>query len=208
MYYYLSYLFKVFELLYGPPVLLNGLAALVLKKLEVLILQHHYKLSLERLQRLHKASPDSVVHFLGGSLHLQGLLHIRQLSLLEMISRLGRDNILYKIGCSTLSNSKPSSHSWFLQVQTICQQYSLPIPLSVLTNPQSKFSFKNKVRSHAKPSFHSLAKPHPLWSSAGPNPYEEQKATIQANMLSGGYHSCWLSRHWSGDSSGTCSLPS
>ena len=79
MYYYLSYLFKVFELLYGPPVLLNGLAALVLKKLEVLILQHHYKLSLERLQRLHKASPDSVVHFLGGSLHLQGLLHIRQL---------------------------------------------------------------------------------------------------------------------------------
>ena len=42
------------EVLYGAPVLLSGLAALVLSKAEVSSLQHHYKVSLERLQKLHK----------------------------------------------------------------------------------------------------------------------------------------------------------
>ena len=57
------------------------------------------------------------------------------------------------------------------------------------------------------PQFYSLTKPHPIWTSAGNNPYEVEKAGCQARMLSGRYRSCWLSRHWSGDSSGFCSLP-
>ena len=57
-----------------------------------------------------------------------------------------------------------------------------------------------------KPNFYSLSKPHPVWSCAGANPYEVRKATVQAQMLSGRYRSCWLSRHWSGES-GMCSLP-
>ena len=77
------------ECLYGSPVLLSGLSALVLSKAEINILTHHYKVSLERLQRLHKATPDVVVYFLGGSLLLPALLHIRQLTLLGMIGRLG-----------------------------------------------------------------------------------------------------------------------
>ena len=32
--------------------------------------------------------------------------------------------------------------------------------------------------------------------------------TVQAKFLSGRYRTCWLSRHWSGDPSGSCSLPS
>ena len=217
------------EMLYGCPVLLSGLAALVLSKSEVDILQHHYKLNLERLQRLHKSTPESVVYFLGGSLPLPALLHIRQLSLLGMIARLGPDNILHKLGCSSLSNAKPSSRSWFLQVKGICSKYSLPDPLTILANPSSKCSLKRIVKSKIvdfwekrlrsdaskltslgffKPHFYSLAKPHPIWSSAGNNPYEVEKACIQARMLSGRFRSCWLSRHWSGDSSGSCSLPS
>ena len=39
------------------------------------------------------------------------------------------------------------------------------------------------------------------------NPYEVKKACVQAKMLSGRFRTCWLSRHWSGDSSGSCSLP-
>ena len=58
-----------------------------------------------------------------------------------------------------------------------------------------------------KAHFYSLSKPHPLWSTAGENPYEVEKACIQAKMLSGRYRTCWLTRHWSGDSSGNCSLP-
>ena len=107
-------------------------------------------------------------------------------------------------------------------------QYSLPDPLSILTSPPNKGSFKTKTRSHVmdfwesklrvaaakldslcffKANFYSLSKPHPIWSTAGSNPYEVEKACVQAKMLSGRYRTCLLSRHWSGDSSGKCSLP-
>ena len=83
------------ELLYGSPVLLSGLPSLVLSKSEIAILQHHYKLTLERIQKLNKATPESVVYCLGGSLPLPALLHIRQLSILGMIGRLGPIHILH-----------------------------------------------------------------------------------------------------------------
>ena len=214
------------ELLYGSSVLLSGMAALVLSKCEVEILHHHYKLKLEQLQRLHKATPEPVVFFLGGSLPLPALLDLRQLSLLGMIAHLGPNHILHRIACSTLSSTKPSSHSWF--IQNICDQYSLPDPMSTLTNPPTKSSYKNKVKSSIihfwetklrqkassldsliffKSQFYSLSKPHPIWTSAGSNPYEVKKACVQARMLSGRYRTCWLSRHWTSDSCGSCSLP-
>ena len=64
------------ENLYGCPVLLSGLAALVLSKVEISALNHHYKTNLERLQKLHRATPEAVVCFLGGSLPLPALLHL------------------------------------------------------------------------------------------------------------------------------------
>ena len=82
------------ERLYGAPVLLSGLSSLILNKSEEESVHHHYKVSLERLQRLYKATPAPVVFFLAGSLPAPGLLHLRQLSLLGMIARLGPDSIL------------------------------------------------------------------------------------------------------------------
>ena len=218
------------ERLYGSSVLLSGLAALVLNKAETDILHQHYKECLERLQKLHSKTPEPVVCFLGGSLPLTALLHLRQLSLLGMIARLGPSNILHQHGTFVLTAAKPPARSWFLQVKDICSQYSLPGPLSVLASPPTKSSFKNNTKSHVidfwetklraasdvsklpsllffHPKFYSLTKPHPIWTTAGGNPYEVEKACIQAKMLSGRYRTCWLSRHWSGDSSGICSLP-
>ena len=216
------------ELLYGSPVLLSGLPSLVLSKSEISILHHHYKLKLEKLQKLHRGTPECVVFFLGGSLPLTALLHIRQLSILSMISRLGPSNILHKIGTFALLNSKPSSRSWFLHVRNICSQYSLPDPLTVLNSPPTKSSYKSLVKSKItdfyevrlrleasnlpslaffRPQFYSLRKPHPIWLSAGSNPYEVEKAVCQAKMLSGRYRTCYLARHWSGNSAGHCSLP-
>ena len=216
------------ELLYGSPRLLSGLSSLVLSKAEKDILHHHYKVSLERLQRLHKATPEPVVNFLGGSLPLTALLDLRQLSLLGMISRLGPSNILHRHGSHVLCNAKPSSRYWFLQVRDISTKYSLPDPLTILNNPPTKCSYKRLAKSMVvdfwekkfrqdasrldsliffKPEFYSLVKPHPIWTSAGSNPYEVEKATCQAKMLSGRFRTCYLSRHWSGDSSGSCSLP-
>ena len=97
------------EHLYGTPVLLSGLASLVLSKAEISALHHHYKLNLERLQKLHRASPEPVVCFLGGSLPLTALLHLRQLSLLIMIAHLGPDHVLHQLGSSVLSAANPPS---------------------------------------------------------------------------------------------------
>ena len=218
------------ELLYGAPRLLSGLASQVLNKAEKNILHHHYKKSLEKLQRLHKSTPESVVFFLGGSLPLIALLEFRQISLLGMISRLDSSNILRRHAVNILSTAdKPSSRSWFTQVKDLCSKYDIPDPMTLFTaNPPTKGLFKRsvkakitsyweiKLRSDAanlssltffKPQFYSLSRPHPMWTSAGNNPHEVEKACYQAKMISGRFRTCWLSRHWSGDKSGSCSLP-
>ena len=58
------------------------------------------------------------------------------------------------------------------------------------------------------PNFMSLKSPHPIWSSAGTNRYEINKAIIQARMLSGPYRTEGLCRFWSTNRSGSCLLPS
>ena len=53
----------------------------------------------------------------------------------------------------------------------------------------------------------SLSTPSPLLTSCRGNSHEVRKATIQIRMLSGRYRTCWLRRHWSGDTSGACRVP-
>ena len=53
----------------------------------------------------------------------------------------------------------------------------------------------------------SLIKPHLLWLTCGSNPFEVNKAVIQARMLSGRYITDKLARHWSQNEAGHCSLP-
>ena len=146
-----------------------------------------------------------------------------------MISRLPPTNILNRIAQTALSKAQPGSRSWFLQVRDICTKYSLPSAVSILQSPLSKASYKTLIRGkvfdfwerklradveklpslqYFKPQFYSLKTPHPIWTCAGNNPYEVEKASCQARMLSGRYRTCWLARHWSGDSSGSCLLPS
>ena len=112
------------EQMYGVPVLLSGLGSLVLSKTEMCCLDHHFKVGLEQLQRLYKSTPAPVVYFLAGSLPASALLHLRQLSLLTMISRLGPSNILHKHGVNALSCPAGYPKSWFLQVRQICLQPS------------------------------------------------------------------------------------
>ena len=81
------------EVLYGQPVLLSCLSALVLTCQELDTLNRFYKINLQRLQKLYRGTPDPVVYFLGGSLPLSALLDLRSLSLLGMISQLGPSHI-------------------------------------------------------------------------------------------------------------------
>ena len=123
---------------------------------------------------------------------------MRQLPLFGIICQLEDSNLLYKVAHSTLSRPSIPSKSWFKQIQRLCNQYSLPDPLTLLPNPPSKPTFKKLTKSriysfwekklrrqvhelssltYFLPQFHSLAKPHPIWSTAGNNPYEVQIAT-------------------------------
>ena len=47
-----------------------------------------------------------------------------------------------------------------------------------------------------KPNFMSLLSPHPLWSFCSSNPFETNKAVVQAALVSGRYKSDYHSRHW------------
>ena len=189
------------EKLYGVPVLLSGLGALVMSKTEEDSLDQHFKSSLERFQRLYKATPAPVVHFLAGSLPASALLHLRQLSLLGMISRLGHSNILHRVAIQALSTPENYKNSWFLKVKDICYQYCLPDPLTILSSPPSHNSYKNTTKqkvldfwnskfraavnsldslSMFKADYMSLSQPHPIWSTAGSSPFEVKKATVQS----------------------------
>ena len=211
--------------LYATPVLLSGLASLYISKKELDMIDCHYRNTLQCLLRLHKRTPQCVVYFLSGSLPGSALLHLRQLSVFGMICRMP-DNILHTHAVNIYSSVTISKVSWFHQIRQICLQYGLPYPLDMLTYPMEKFNFKKLVKSKVisyweirlrkeaelltslssfKPSFMSLTRPHPLWTTAGHSPRKVAMALVQALMLSGRYRTNSLLRHWS-STDGSCSL--
>jgi hypothetical protein len=137
-------------------------------------------------------------------------------------------HIHHQLAVQILSSPSNYQNSWFHQLRDICKNYSIPHPLQLLSDPPSSSSFKNTCKKKFldfwnrklcasasgkdslilfKAGVMSLTRPHPIWTSAGCSSYEVRKATVQARMLSGRYRTCWLRRHWSGDSSGHCRIP-
>ena len=122
---------------YGAPVLLSGTAALILNGAEISALHQHYKCSVHQILRLPITTPESFIIFIAGSLPATAFIHLHTLTLLGMISCLGRDGILNKIGCQALLSG--STHSWFVMVRHITQRYiyALPDPLLILQTPNT-----------------------------------------------------------------------
>ena len=221
------------EEMYGLPVLLSGLASMVLGIPELDALDHHYKVTLERLLRLYPRTPAPFVYLLSGRLPARAVLHLRQLTLLGMIARMGSESILYRLCSYSLNNPPPIPHSssstlWFVQVQQLCSMYGLPCPLKVLAWAPGKGPWKALIRrqvlehwgsllraqaadlpslAHLRPSHLSLSTPSRILTSCGNSGHEVRKMTVQIRMSSGRYRTCWLRRHWSEDSSGACRVP-
>ena len=214
------------EKMYGLPVLLSGSAALSLNKSEENAISHHYKLKLQQLQKLHDKTPEPVVHFLAGSLPAEATLHIKKLSLFNMITRLP-ENILNKIARYILTIAKDNDKSWFSSISLLCLKYDLPHPLYLLDNPLPKEMAKSLVKKkvqdfwqstfrmecsplpslkYFKPEYMSLHRPHPIWTTCGNNSYEVAKAIIQARFLSGRYRSESLTTHFAKGNSPNCSI--
>ena len=190
------------ERLYASPVLLSGLASLVLTKSESDSLQKYHKNCIRQLMKLPERTSDCVVYFLAGSLPLIALLHLRQLSLFNMITHLP-GNPLHVLALDFLVTAKFSAKSWFQTIRSLTIKYDLPHPLDLLKSPVHPAKFKSlcklKVkefwRSHLiqeskmsslkflKPEFISLHHPHTLWKSLDGNPFRAKAARIQALIL-------------------------
>ena len=211
--------------LYGTPVLLSGLASLVLSSKEISFIDQQHKRTVQALLKLSTNSPASLVHFIGGSLPGTALLHLRQLSLFGMICHLNKDP-LNTLARETFLNCFPTS--WFAQIRNLLLQYSLPHPLLLLDNPLPKNRFRKlvkakvtdfwvkKLRNEASllpslnyfnPEFMSLLSPHMLLISAGNKTYEVAKARVQLLFLANQYPCNASTRHWSPiNSNGFCTF--
>ena len=212
------------ESIFATPVLMSGVASLVLSPTEISLLDQHYKETLQNIQKLHRKTPRCVVYFLSGCLPASAILHKKQLSLFGMITRLP-GYPLNDHAKNILITGKPSSKSWFFQIRDLCAQYNLPHSLILLQNPPKKEILKSTIKSHVmnywektlrleasclpslsifKPEFMSLSSPHPIWTTIGANPYEVSKAIQQARLLSGRYRTESLCSHWSKNKDGWC----
>ena len=215
------------ERTYASPILMSGLASVILTRNEIDILNHHHLRTLCDLLRLYRKTPRSAILFLAGSLPASAILNLRQLGLFGMITRL-KENILYQHAKAVLTVMNKKGKSWFLMIRDLCLKYELPHPLQLLEYPPSKETYKKLINAHVidywelqlrgeasllstlsnfHPEYMSLKNPHPLWTCAGSNPYEVSKATIQAKMLSGQYRTENFCRFLSGNQLGTCLAP-
>ena len=141
-----------------------------------------------------------------------------------MITRLPHDPLNSRAR-HALITAKYNTSSWFGKIRNLCLQYNLPHPLSLLDFPPSKTKYKSLIKSkitdfwelrlrqeaapltslmYFKPGYVSLARPHPIWWTAGANPYEVAKAVVQCRMLSGRYRTKQLMSNWSVDGDSCC----
>ena len=144
-----------------------------------------------------------------------------------MVCRLPPDHTLHRLLFFLLEENV--QHSWVSSVRDLCQMYSLPEPLMLLTSPPTKFHFKSQVKSAICAYWHSrlcneaktksslkylrcefipLGKsPHPVWTSCkSGSPSNVRAATIVAKVLCGTYRSDYRLSKFSGESP-ACSLP-
>ena len=214
------------EQLFGLPVLISGLATLVLTKKEEGLIEQHHKETIRNLQRLLHGTPTPVVCFLAGTLPGSAHVHLRQLSIFGMISRLS-GNFLQRYALDLFQTGPPPFKSWFHRIYDLCDKYKLPSPLQLLEHPLPKLQYKKLVRSKVisfwetslrleaapltsleffRPAFMSLNSTHPIWTTSGSSPAKVAMATIQAQMLSGRYRTESLCSNWRKQTSGACLL--
>ena len=215
---------KILEL-YGTPVLMSGLASLVMSAKELSLVDQQLKRTIQNIIKLPNSSPTALVYFISGTLPGTAILHLRQLTLFGMVCRLPRDP-LHQLACHALLSSTSQS-SWFVKIRDLLLKYQLPHPLLLLKSPPQKDVYKKLLKSkvidywekklrleasllpsmvYVHTQYMSLTVPHRIWTTAGSNPHEVAKARVQLLFLSSQYPCGKLTRHWSKENPlGLCS---
>ena len=135
------------ESLYATPVLLSGLASLVLSNKQENLLDHYYKVHIERLLKLHQATPAPVVFLLAGCLPFKAIHHLRMVTLFSQLCRLrDGDNVLARKASCFFSSAQTCSKSWFRKLRSLFLFYGLPHPSKWVTSPPTKSYMKRLVK--------------------------------------------------------------
>ena len=109
------------------------------------LLDFHLKKILQNPQRLHDNNPECLINFLVGNPGATALLHMRQLSLVGMISR-NKQNICYEVASHLLLTEPDNSSSWFVSIRQLFATNNLPSALSLLIEAPTKAIFKTLIK--------------------------------------------------------------
>ena len=134
------------EKIYGSPVLLSGVATLVLSGSDISTIDKQRKETYQNIQKLLPKTPPCFVYFLGGCLPSEAEIHVRMLTLFGMVAHLPNDPLNIHARNVVIS-AKSSSKSWFRQIRDTSLMYELPHPLVILQNPPNKETLKNLLKA-------------------------------------------------------------
>ena len=135
------------EALYCTPVLLSGLAPLLIIPAEMETLAVYQRKILRQILKLPKSTAAPAIYFLAGALPVEAQIHLRQLGLLLMVTHFPATNPLRQVALFSLQN--PSKYSWFTHICSISEQYGLPEPMQLFADPPPRLATREWPRKQS-----------------------------------------------------------
>ena len=116
------------------PVLVSGLPALPIRPTNMKPLEIFHNKTMRGFLKLSQSSSIPALHFLLGELPVEGVLHIRTLSLFHNIWS-NPDTTVHAMVMYILKMCSSKSTTLSNHIQLLCLQYGIPSPLSLLQSP-------------------------------------------------------------------------
>lgn len=192
---------------YVLPAMLHGLEAMVLAEKDIVKLENFYKRLLKQIQALPDRTADISVYLLLGVLPLEGIFHLKVLSLLGNICQ-NKSSLEYKIAVRQSLIRAFNDKSWFSQAKQILAKYRLPTLHDVLDSPLRKHQWKqtcteavwrywtsrfrlqqeafNTLRYMSSTNYDNKIS-HPVWKTVNTTTYDLRKAAVKVKLLTGTY---------------------
>ena len=183
-------------------VMLSGTEALVLRSCDINKLEEFYRNTLRRIQNLPQSTANCAVYLMIGAIPVQGLIHLRMMTLLGNITRLGERHPLRELALRQLALARPQS--WFFHLHQIAEMYKINI-IQALISPWKKEHWKEHCRTAIKCHWHRTLlsesyqrstlkylimdhkqiKPHGCWSACGVYPHLVPAAVTRMRLMTG-----------------------